>query len=358
MLIDEIASGTEPASSAALATAFLEYLLASGVHGIVTTHATELKLFAHDTDGFRNASVRFDAGTYAPTYELEVGIPGQSLAFALARARWVLDPAIVERSEALLSNSQRDYEGALTELAAIRSSSAAERDALAREREHVAKLQENVRGRVEALERERRTMASQVDERLARALREFTSELERRARERGTARPRVTQSQAALLGRVQADVRRDLGLTPQTAAAGEAAANRISPGDGVFVEALGGEGTVVDDYGDTVLVAMGSMRTVVSKRGLRVVRLANRPGARSRAAGRRRWRARASRARSSTSAASASSRRNRSSTAGSTRPNCWSFAPASHPRQGHRPARARPATVSARTRRRREPPLR
>ncbi len=109
VLIDEIASGTEPASSAALATAFLEYLMATGAHGIVTTHATELKLFAHETSGFRNASVRFDAGTYAPTYELEVGIPGQSLAFALARTMG-LDPAIVERSEALLSNSQRDYE--------------------------------------------------------------------------------------------------------------------------------------------------------------------------------------------------------------------------------------------------------
>jgi DNA mismatch repair protein MutS2 len=271
VLIDEIASGTEPASSAALAMAFLEYLLASGVHGIVTTHATELKLFAHDTDGFRNASVRFDANTYAPTYELEVGIPGQSLAFALARTMG-LEGSIVERSEALLSTSQRDYEQALTELAALRSSSAAERDALALERAHVAKLQENVRGRVEALDRERRTIASQVDERLARALRDFTNELERRARERGTARPRVTQAQAALLGRVQDDVRRELGLTQQTAAPGERPANRVSPGDGVFVEALGGEGTVVDDYGDTVLVSMGSMRTVVQKRGLRVVR--------------------------------------------------------------------------------------
>ncbi len=271
VLVDEIGSGTEPASSAALAVALLEYLVAHGVHGIVTTHATELKLFAHGAAGFRNASVRFDATSYAPTYELEVGIPGQSLAFALARTLG-LDRSIVERSEALLSSSQRDYDRALTELAEIRSSSASERDALAREREHLAKLQENVRSRVEALERERRTMGAQVDERLARALRDFTIELERRARERGAARPRVTQGQAALLGRVQADVHRDLGLSPATGAPGERTEVRVSPGDGVFIESLGGEGTVVDDYGDTILVSMGAMRTVVPKAAVRVVR--------------------------------------------------------------------------------------
>ena len=56
VLVDEIASGTEAASSAALAIAVVERLLAAGTRGIVTTHATELKLFAHETPGVQNAS--------------------------------------------------------------------------------------------------------------------------------------------------------------------------------------------------------------------------------------------------------------------------------------------------------------
>ena len=270
VLIDEIASGTEPASGAALAQALLERLLSSGAHGVVTTHATELKLFAHATPGLRNASVRFDPSTYAPTYQLDIGAPGQSLAFALARTLG-LSPEIVARAEALLSEDEREYDRALSELATIRSAAAAEQESLAQERAHLATLQDNLRKRTESLDRERREFARRADERLGRALREFAAELERRARDSsGPGRARVTPGQTALLGRVLGDVHRELGLSPATPAAGEAAP-RVSVGDTVAVASLGTEGTVADDYGDTVLVAMGAMRTVVPKSAVRVL---------------------------------------------------------------------------------------
>ena len=155
VLVDEIASGTEPASSAALAVAVLERLLASGARGIVTTHSTELKLFAHATPHVVNASVRFDPATYAPTYQLDVGSPGQSLAFPLARTLG-LDADIVERAESLLSTSERDYDRALGELTEVRTQAAAERDALVRERARIATLEATARERSESLDRERR----------------------------------------------------------------------------------------------------------------------------------------------------------------------------------------------------------
>ena len=86
ILIDEIGSGTEPNAGAALAVALLERFLDVGACAIVTTHATELKLFGAERAHVRNASVRFDPQTYAPTYQLDLGSPGQSLAFPLARA--------------------------------------------------------------------------------------------------------------------------------------------------------------------------------------------------------------------------------------------------------------------------------
>jgi DNA mismatch repair protein MutS2 len=279
ILIDEIASGTEPAAGAALGVAILEYLLAAGSRAIVTTHATELKLFAHSTAGVVNAGARFDARTYAPTYELDIGSPGQSLAFPLARALG-LAPAIVDRAEALLSENERDYDKALAELAEIRGQAAAERDALARERAHLAALQDTARRRAEALERERRTFAQAADERLGRALREFTAELDRRARESAAERTRVrvTQGQTSLLGRVLDDVHRDLGVAARPERAAETA--QIGVGDTVAIESFGSEGQVVADYGETALVAIGSMKTVVSKADLRLRRRpdAGRPG--------------------------------------------------------------------------------
>jgi len=285
VLIDEIASGTEPASSAALAIALVEHLLARGIRGVVTTHSTELKLFAHATPYVQNGSVRFDPHTYTPTYELDLGSPGQSLAFPLARALGV-DATIVARAETLLSENERDYDRALAELAEIRVAAAAERDALGRDRQRLASLEGEARDRADALERERQTLARAADERLGRALRDFTNELERRQRDgSGPGRARVTSGQASLLGRVLDDVHRDLGIRsrpqPQHAGAREAAA--AAPGDRVFVESLGSDGEVVEDYGDGVLVAIGAMKTVVPKKNLRVTRSAADADARPRA---------------------------------------------------------------------------
>jgi DNA mismatch repair protein MutS2 len=276
VLVDEIASGTEPASGAALAIAVVEHLLAAGARGIVTTHATELKLFAHATAHVQNGSVRFNPQTYSPTYELDLGSPGQSLAFPLAR-NLGLDPAIVERAESLLSTSERDYDRALAELSDVRTQAAAERDALRDERARIASLEATARERGEALDRERRTLARQAEDRLSRALREFTAELERRNQNRG-GRAKVTSGQASLLGRVLDDVHRELGIEETPPAAAPPGARQpsaaVAIGDRVHVPSLGKDGQVVDDFGDGVLVALGSMKTVVPKKDIRIVRRA------------------------------------------------------------------------------------
>ncbi len=272
VLIDEIASGTEPASSAALAIALVEHLLARGARGIVTTHSTELKLFAHATPHVQNGSVRFDPHTFVPTYELDLGSPGQSLAFPLARALG-LDAGIVGRAEELLSTSERDYDRALAELAEVRAEAAAERDALKRERSNLRSLENVASERAAALERERTSLARAADDRLGRALREFVAELERRNRDRA-GRPKVTSGQASLLDRVLEDVHRDLGIEKPSAVKPVAGTPGIAIGDRVFVDSLQSAGDVVDDYGDGVLVAIGSMKTVVPKAGLRVTKRA------------------------------------------------------------------------------------
>ncbi|MBD5605179.1 MAG: Smr/MutS family protein, partial [Candidatus Eremiobacteraeota bacterium] len=272
VLIDEIARGTEPASSAALAIALVEHLLARGARGIVTTHSTELKLFAHATPHVQNGSVRFDPHTFVPTYELDLGSPGQSLAFPLARALG-LDAGIVGRAEELLSTSERDYDRALAELAEVRAEAAAERDALKRERSNLRSLENVASERAAALERERTSLARAAEDRLGRALREFVAELERRNRARA-GRPKVTSGQASLLDRVLEDVHRDLGIEKPSAVKPVAGTPGIAIGDRVFVDSLQSAGDVVDDYGDGVLVAIGSMKTVVPKAGLRVTKRA------------------------------------------------------------------------------------
>ena len=272
ILIDEIGSGTEPNAGAALAVAVLERFLERGARVVATTHATELKLFGAGHRHVANASVRFDPETYEPTYQLDVGSPGQSLAFPLAR-RMHLDPEVMARAEALLSSQERDYERALAEVGEERIRATREREQLDRERSHLRSLEDNARRRAETLERERRELAKRADAQLAETLRRFTAELERRAAESGerSARaPRGTHGQADLLAQTLDAMHRELGLevrpertrddeTPQT----------IAAGDRVHVTSWDQDGTVLEDLGNDALVQIGAMRMTVPKAELR-----------------------------------------------------------------------------------------
>ncbi|HTX59454.1 MAG TPA: endonuclease MutS2 [Verrucomicrobiae bacterium] len=265
-IVDEIGGGTEPTAGAALAIAMLERLLESGARGVVTTHATELKLFAHGRAGVANASVRFDPATFQPTFHLDVGAPGQSLAFPLAR-KLGIDAAIVERAQALLEHRERDYETALAELSLRTAELEREREGLAQERGAAAREREELAREREGFERERRGFAAKAEERMQQALRDYVGELQRRAAERGPARPKVTPSQSASLGAAIEAMRRDLGIVPEARNGGDDGA--YAAGARVRVLSLAQEAEVVEDYGGTLLVAIGPMKMVVEKTDVR-----------------------------------------------------------------------------------------
>jgi DNA mismatch repair protein MutS2 len=257
VIVDEIGGGTEPSAGAALAIAMLERLLACGSLGIVSTHSVELKLFGHSTPGVANASVRFDPRTFAPTFELDVGTPGQSLAFPLA-TRLGIDPPIVARAQALLEGRERDYETALAELAQRSSELRDEREQLAAQRRETLRETERAARERAELEIERRRFATRAEERLQQGLRDFVRELQGR---------KVTRSQTKLLGETIDAMRRELGIRPATEARQEEAS--FSPGDRVRVLSLNQDAVVVEDWDDRLLVSIGSMRMMVERNDVR-----------------------------------------------------------------------------------------
>ena len=85
VLIDEFGSGTEPAAGGAIAEAILSELDKRGTYGVITTHYTNLKLYASADTGVMNGAMMFDVKNIAPLFKLEMGLPGNSFAFELAR---------------------------------------------------------------------------------------------------------------------------------------------------------------------------------------------------------------------------------------------------------------------------------
>lgn len=116
VLIDEFGSGTEPAAGGAIAEAVLAELERIGAYGVITTHYTNLKLYADHSAGVANGAMLFDGSAIKPLFVLEQGMPGNSFAFELAR-KTGLPEAIVKDAEERAGNDFVNIERTLRKIA-------------------------------------------------------------------------------------------------------------------------------------------------------------------------------------------------------------------------------------------------
>jgi len=85
ILIDEFGSGTEPTAGGAIAEAILQEIEKRGSMGIITTHYSNLKFYASSSNSVINGGMQFDVLNIQPLFKLEIGVPGSSFAFELAK---------------------------------------------------------------------------------------------------------------------------------------------------------------------------------------------------------------------------------------------------------------------------------
>lgn len=109
VLMDELGSGTDPNFGGAIAQAILASLLEKKVWGLATTHYYNLKLFADQADGIKNAAMRFDEEHLQPLYQLEMGKPGSSFALEIAR-KTGMSSATLKVAESLVGTDLAGFE--------------------------------------------------------------------------------------------------------------------------------------------------------------------------------------------------------------------------------------------------------
>ena len=115
VLIDEFGTGTDPQFGGPIAEAVLESLNQKKIGGVITTHYSNLKVFANVTPGLINASMLFDNLEMQPLYSLEVGKPGSSYAFEIAH-KIGLPRAILESAKSKIGAYQKKVDTLLVDL--------------------------------------------------------------------------------------------------------------------------------------------------------------------------------------------------------------------------------------------------
>jgi DNA mismatch repair protein MutS2 len=176
VLLDEAGGGTDPNEGGALAMAMIDHFRMRGAMVVATTHYDALKTYAVTTEGVTAAGFGFDPTTFAPTYRLNYGAPGSSLALEIA-TRLGLPPSIIDSArqhrslrEAQLAEHLAKVERDLQALDHERRLAARERTALEQDAAKMQAREQDLRNREETF---RKRLEERIESRMREARREI-----------------------------------------------------------------------------------------------------------------------------------------------------------------------------------------
>ncbi len=279
-LFDELGAGTDPTEGASLAIAILEKVRASGAIVAATTHYSEIKLYALDTEGVLNASCEFDLATLRPTYRLIIGIPGRSNAFEITR-RLGMDETVIDRAKELLAEDNIRFEDVIVRLEETeqdlrkeRSESEKARNEALRIREEAEKSARELKERAEAeLDRAvaqaqrildaAKASSNQIFEQLNELKKAEMKNLEaaRIEEARKAIRQNLKDTSAAINDVEEFEVEEENYVLPRP----------LKVGDSVLLADIGREAIVKSVSGDTVYTLSGRFETKTNIKNIRLL---------------------------------------------------------------------------------------
>jgi DNA mismatch repair protein MutS2 len=288
VLLDEVGAGTDPVEGGALGIAVIDHFRTRGAHLVATTHYDSLKSYASTTDGVESAAFGFNPETFAPTYSLQYGSPGRSLAIEIA-ARLGMPASVVAKARESLSDREKQLAEHLARVDEDVRRLEQDRREVSRERATLADAERKLRSREDSVrEREdtyRRRLDAKLDEQLREGRREIDAIIESlKARTTALSDQAARRAAAAIstgeTGSARADARTAIEQVvgrlkkrsgPSLETPDRAPEQAIEPGVRVTVGALGLQGTVLDVQDAHAEIDMNGKRLRAALRDLRVI---------------------------------------------------------------------------------------
>ena len=115
LLLDEFGTGSDPDLGGALAEVFFEELYGKKSYGIITTHYSNIKLKAASLHHAINGSMLFDKESLEPLFKLDIGQPGSSFTFEVAKINGIPD-ALLKSAEDRLDDNKVKMDKLIAEL--------------------------------------------------------------------------------------------------------------------------------------------------------------------------------------------------------------------------------------------------
>ncbi len=280
VLFDELGAGTDPIEGAALAVAIIEDVRSSGALCAATTHYTELKTYAMNTEGVTNASCEFDVETLRPTFKLIVGAPGKSNAFAISQKLGLSD-AILRRAETYVASDNKQMEKVLGELEIERQNAEKERERAERMRKEYERFKSESEAEIRkaqvAAERALRSAQSKAEAMVESAKRSadyIMEEMDKLRKQKES--ERMAEELAAARRNIREHLRNNADVyTPTTPEEEEAYVlpRPLQKGDEVIIMSLSKKAVVLEvpNKQDMVMIQAGIIKTKVRLSDLRLI---------------------------------------------------------------------------------------
>ncbi len=285
VLLDELGAGTDPGEGANLAISIIKYFMKIKAKIIATTHYSDLKIFAYNTERVENASVEFDTISLSPTYKLLVGIPGKSNALEIAR-RLGLKDEIIEDAKSMITGEEQDVSGLIEKL---------EKDAFYGERnledtksklayaekelEQVEELKRNLIEREEKIIKKAeeeayriiRKAKSEAGEKLKEIKELMNLDKEKALEAARSSRKELESEESELYGKIIKGKKNQDTISIDI----------LTPGMEVFVPRFNQKGTIIEVSGEEAYLQLGIMKMKVDIKDLTIPRLKDQKKART-----------------------------------------------------------------------------